>query len=85
MEKDFRLEDFDRSSLGENILVVIDGDGNLGFASIMKREWIRESKLPYPDLSFIAKYLHILSVDIQRRLTKLLQQIIAQTNHLLIR
>ncbi|HDL7749750.1 TPA: GNAT family N-acetyltransferase [Yersinia enterocolitica] len=34
----FRLEDFDRSTLGETILVAIDGDDHLGFASIFMAE-----------------------------------------------
>jgi GNAT superfamily N-acetyltransferase len=39
LEKEhFRLEDFDRSTLGETILVAIDGDRYLGFASIFMEE-----------------------------------------------
>ncbi|AJJ65092.1 GNAT family N-acetyltransferase [Yersinia aldovae] len=34
----FRLEDFDRVTLGESILVAIDGDQHLGFASIFMAE-----------------------------------------------
>lgn len=34
----FRLEDFDRATLGETILVAIDGDEHLGFASIFMEE-----------------------------------------------
>lgn len=34
----FRLEDFDRSTMGETILVAIDGDRHLGFASIFMEE-----------------------------------------------
>ncbi|ELI8335666.1 TPA: GNAT family N-acetyltransferase [Yersinia enterocolitica] len=37
-EERFRLEDFDRSTLGETILVAIDGDDHLGFASIYTEE-----------------------------------------------
>ncbi|CNI09456.1 putative acetyltransferase [Yersinia massiliensis] len=34
----FRLEDFDRSTLGETILVAIEGDRHVGFASIFMQE-----------------------------------------------
>ncbi|MGP6378847.1 GNAT family N-acetyltransferase [Yersinia bercovieri] len=34
----FHLEDFDRATLGETILVAIDGDQHLGFASIFIEE-----------------------------------------------
>jgi GNAT superfamily N-acetyltransferase len=34
----FRLEDFDRSTIGETVLVAVDGDQHLGFASIFMEE-----------------------------------------------
>lgn len=37
-EERFHLEDFDRSTMGETVLVAIEGDKHVGFASIFMEE-----------------------------------------------